>query len=411
MVLLSELPAEVLDSIFTFVYEKGSTPLYLDQANLRNLALVSKQFLPVARSFLYFRPLTFGIFPTIEKARLLLSALEANDRELGKLVYDLQHLVEWSGSLSTSDANSGPPRFAHPPRSFTWYLSMLSACPNLVNSDLTFPTANSLSQVIDALSSSPQSTIKSASIIGSVQDLSMYRVPHQLVLKALREPALSQLVDLKLRDIEDDESDGPAAVNIRLRSLEARGLWLDSRQAKQYLPIDPSRLRILILECDPLSPLDVDYIFSHLPASIESISITSPQKASPSFANSPPIPHEPFSRFYKLSSLTLGGFFGPSNDLLDVLGSSCLFLSKVDFEDSFWRMDEGVVPVQPTAFDLAGVLDFDRVTASLELMSQLSRINFGILPPAVAEDSHFKQLVAKLKKRKIKVRYTSCHFV
>ncbi|GAA5979117.1 hypothetical protein JCM5350_007072 [Sporobolomyces pararoseus] len=411
MVLLSELPAEVLDLIFTFVYEKGSTPRYLDQANLRSLALVSKQFLPLARTFLYFRPLTFGIFPTIEKARLLLSALEANDCELGRLVHDLQHLVEWTGSLSTSDSNSGPPRFDHPPRSFSWYLSILSACPNLVNVDLTFPTGNSFSKVVDALSSSPQRTIKSASIIGSLQDFSMYRVPHQNVFKALREPALSQLVDLKLRDIEDDESNGPAAVDVRLRSLEVRGLWLTSRQAKQYLPIDPSRLRILILECDPLAPLDIDYIFSHLTNSIETISITSPQKTSPSFANSPSIPSEPFSRFHKLSSLTLGGFFGPSNDLIDVLGTSCTLLSNLDLEDSFWRTDEGVVPVQPTAFDLAGVLDFDRVTTSLELMTRLTRINFGNLPPAVAKDSLFKQLRAELKTRKIKVDYTSCHFV
>jgi hypothetical protein len=235
----------------------------------------------------------------------------------------------------------------------------------------------------------------------------MYRVPHRLVFKALRQPPLSRVTHLKLQDIEDDESDGPAAVNLQLESLEVRGLWITTRQAKQYLPVDSSSLRIFILECDPQVSHDIDYILSHLSPSIEIISITSPDRVDFShfnqLRNSPSIPHEPFARFFNLVELTLEGFHGPTSGLMEILGVHCSRLKVINFQRSIWRKDETFSDHGRSAARVPREVALERITTGLESLVNLSRVVLGEPPVEYRSQEPFLALLAKLSKKGIDV--------
>ncbi|GAA5839594.1 hypothetical protein JCM3766R1_000911 [Sporobolomyces carnicolor] len=96
---LSNLPDELIETIFSFVREKAAAPGPATQQTLVSLALTSKRFVSIARSFLYFRPiLPFGYRRvTWSKAVALYSALSS---PLGHLVTSLEGIVDFATSLS-----------------------------------------------------------------------------------------------------------------------------------------------------------------------------------------------------------------------------------------------------------------------------------------------------------------------
>ncbi|GAA5824857.1 hypothetical protein JCM5353_006926 [Sporobolomyces roseus] len=51
------LPEEILELIFSQVYDKAASPTPASQSTFASLCLVSKQYLPIARSHLYYRPI------------------------------------------------------------------------------------------------------------------------------------------------------------------------------------------------------------------------------------------------------------------------------------------------------------------------------------------------------------------
>lgn len=133
---------------------------------LSNLCLVSRSFLPVARRFLYERPLrgfyrrnrprAVAVANVLDRAVPLLEALQANRGYLGGLVKDLSDLASIYALLASAEDSIDARSFQQrgQTKAFSWELAMISACGQASTVAVGFDSVLQLPKLFRALASS-----------------------------------------------------------------------------------------------------------------------------------------------------------------------------------------------------------------------------------------------------------------
>ncbi|GAA6032141.1 hypothetical protein JCM8097_007093 [Rhodosporidiobolus ruineniae] len=154
-VTLDTLPEDVLDLIFRFIeddFDEADGQARLSTFN--GLCLVCRALLPVGRAYLYVDPLV-SEDRTWERALSLSSSLEATECALGRFVHNWTFLPRWSHALAQAEAPASLPfQIRTHSKAYSWFLAVLSICPNLTAVGIAFRTSAQLASTLEALSPS-----------------------------------------------------------------------------------------------------------------------------------------------------------------------------------------------------------------------------------------------------------------
>ncbi|GAA5850531.1 hypothetical protein JCM5353_009026 [Sporobolomyces roseus] len=387
------LPEDVLEIIFDFVHDKNYAPTPESQSTFASLALVSKTFLHLARTRLYYRPVN----DSATRSTALLRTLQISS-QLGEAVRVLA---------------SDP---------FEWELFLdrfLRLTPNLSTLILLFFLPPDVSKVAQALGG--PLTIKELKIAlhwpsGPGQ--------HSLVAKIISLPQLSSIEKLELT-----LGDSPS-------SMRLIGMVGPLHQAKTEPFIFPPFLQSLILRVpsnalDDLLPTLANQgslrnfeligatlsssqllrLLNSLPQELASFSIGTGLRDkrinNSSYREDSDLPALPLNSFRSLpclTSLTLAQSQGPSLEFLHVLASSCSHLVKINFIGSLW------ISVRPIALSVSDKDHFDTVfpqaaiTLALLSFKNLRYVHSGYLRHPDEPDS-YRMLKDSLESRRIFVEW------
>ncbi|GAA5827024.1 hypothetical protein JCM5353_008893 [Sporobolomyces roseus] len=409
------LPTEVLDLVFSFVRCKSSAPTRQSQRNLAALALTSRNFLPLAREYLYYRPLVLKR-QSWKKGLKLIDSLTMNGRLLGKMVRSLKGLLSWINVLRQFD-----PDFPLPYQSrgctaaFSWYLQILRLCPRLQEAVLYFTTELELGKVLASIDSA-SSTLRHVGF--KTLSRSELRQPSivtylDLVQKALEGKQLRSVETLYLGSIHVNYS--VPVLPLIAPLLTCLIIKETSRQANmlQLLPHDLSQLLVLRLTFRT-HLVDLNPILSRIEDTIKDISIIRPSVSAIPFAIddypfpplTPAIPIDHFLRFAHLRSLKLSGFIGPSLALIQRLSSSCQQLTSLDFSDSFWISHNSSIPQPPSPQYFKAVFPEDLIIKELRELRHLKTLNLGTLPTTDEDDC--ERLEREMETRGIGFEWERC---
>ena len=187
-------PDEILELIFSQVHDKTARPTRQSvsplspstqviltqsmrtvepQGTFASLCLASKQFLPIARSDLYYRPI-----PSMEASWTHTIALHASlITHLARLVRSLHGIVEFVGGIEHDTGPNFPLSFELRgyTKWFSLYHALVSACPRLVAVDLSCDTMQALNAILEALEHSVPTLVSSAEVSGASMIISVRR--------------------------------------------------------------------------------------------------------------------------------------------------------------------------------------------------------------------------------------------
>ncbi|GAA5907555.1 uncharacterized protein JCM6883_001246 [Sporobolomyces salmoneus] len=380
------LPDELLESIFSYIHEKSAEPSPESQQTFAALALTSKRFLPLARSYLYYRPVPKASTATWDQALALYSALSSH---LGQLVVSLEGIVEYTAKIGTFE-EPGPLSFQLRgfTKTFSFYHAIVDQCPRLVIIELSFKSRQNGRKLFKAVAKS-KSTLETV-VFEDASTKSHDLIAPELIVWALEQDALQRVENVIVGNVEFGlQSYRPPSTGLDVKSFISTYTFLDN--LTEFLPRDPTSLRDVSIESEVLDQDDVEWILRYIPNALKKLRLHSSayDGAHPSsfdkylgtfYASIPP---SDFVRFTSLTHLSLRYFEGPSLDLLDVLSSSCgSTLLLLDLSHCKWipsRIATSAVPIVKTSL-ISCIVDPDDLLDRLREFQKLLRVHLGFLP-------------------------------
>ncbi|GAA5839650.1 hypothetical protein JCM3766R1_000929 [Sporobolomyces carnicolor] len=408
------LPDELVEIIFSFVRQKTAPPDQESHQTFASLALTSRRFVMLARSYLYFRPILQPFrHVTWEKAIALCSALSSR---LGRLVNSLEGIVDFVSEVGTLVEPRTPLSFqlAREGRegyteAFSLYYALLKACPKLVYAELIFNSSDHLAKLTEALDSS-MSSLETLKFTNSRFSYG-YRIDTDLLLVALDRIKFRKTPNLEVGDVYGSHRGGPPSIVIPVASIS----FFHGSYHTRLLPQDPSALKSCSVHGSYLTAEKLQWLFDYLPASITVVSVSeSGDIADVELAEYMDdvydafVPAETFSRFACLSHLTLQGSDGPSLDPLKNLTSSAASLVRLDLTKSTWIPSPSArVSPSRSGSSITGLVDPHDLLDHLLKFEKLRSIELGILP-TTSNDSYAIVKEELEQKRGIKVDWQLC---
>ncbi|GAA6016829.1 hypothetical protein JCM11491_001820 [Sporobolomyces phaffii] len=378
----------------------------MSQTTFASLCRASKRFLPLARSFLYYRPISPTSTVTWKRALALLASLSS---ATGHLVVSLDGIVDYVAEIGTLEEPRFPLSFQlqGETEAFSLYHAILEACPRLETVDFICTTKQHLSKLLRALdrSSSTLNTVKFANS-PFARD---YRINTVYARMALKRKQMRGIKHVCLDGVlsSSRRSDDPLT-DLTLESFSLRLYSITNHQRLQFFPRDPSNLKTFSIELASFSFIGLSWILDYLPDTLSELSLSHYDllgRSVPDLGNYTGTAHPHHSIFAKLTSLTnlsMHDVHDLSLDLLDVLVSSSPLLSTLDFAGSRW------VPPQTSASNptrvgdtITGVFDPDDGLARLTKFQHLRRAHLGYLPTTNRQT--YARLVATMNERKVNV--------
>ncbi|GAA5994545.1 hypothetical protein JCM5350_006394 [Sporobolomyces pararoseus] len=383
------------------------------------ISLTCQRFLPLARRRLYRRPrfvlnedsATESISTSSEeRSRIgnrrlskLLSTLEANDRELGKLVRSLDDLVNWTirfgdlykGRLFKEERGGGLNPIT------TWFLGMLGACPSLVQVQLYFNTATQLSMITRALEPSTE-TLRTL-VLQNPTQLYGSRVSHSegitatLVHSALSNPVSANVDALHLVGISNCYQPTTRTMDLKLKSLSIQSINRTETtfgEVAQFFPLDASHLETLSLQLDHMSSEEITGVVDRLSSRIRrlALQISFGTDMIPPYRNSYldcceaypfsdiPIESFAFTRLSSLAVLVFRNLSGPSVQLLDAITSTSPLLEILDFMKCQWISNTPSIRHETRKSYFDSIFPIDEILRLLRRLPRLASLEFGNLP-------------------------------
>ncbi|GAA6032137.1 hypothetical protein JCM8097_007091 [Rhodosporidiobolus ruineniae] len=424
-VTLDTLPGDVLDLIFQFLEADlreeeerririGGSIAPLRLKTLRRFCLVNRALLPVARRFLYARPLDRNDM-IWKHALSLVTALSANNNALGRLVRSLTNLALFESDLRDDREPASMPSCMHEyfrtqPMAYSWLLAMLAACPHLNKVDLVFETSAEIKLVLRALRPSLP-TLRSMEIVS----VSSYKLDRSHLRRFFRKLGLKELDHFELR-FGTAAPAKPCRIPLRLRSLSL-ALHEGTVPLYHFLPPQPSYLRSLRLDSvDPNTPPhEILALFLLAGASLTTLYLDTAQTTrwgpcpcSVSDFNPPQtvfLPEGLFSRLPTIRHLTLHHCCGLTIESIRALSNSSPNLVKLDLRACCWNDND------PDPDDDDWDWDFDHL--SLEELAnvfrsfrQLKYVEVGRIP--LETDGEPTMLKSALEAQGVEVVGRSC---
>ncbi|GAA5958978.1 hypothetical protein JCM3765_000791 [Sporobolomyces pararoseus] len=407
------LPNELLESIFDFVHDKTAESTRLSQNTFASLALTSKQFLPLARSHLYYRPIFSSYYAvTWDKAIRLATSLSSSS--LGHLVVSFEGVVDFVSRIGNlaEPVTSLPFQLRGYTKTFSLYYKLLASCPNLGSVEMIFNSKQHFSKLLQALKPS-LSTLKTVSFKNSIYS-AQYRTSVDLVQAALRRAEMENVENLAVENITGTDSSEPST-SLTLKSFHYKnpdGLLLDS---KSFFPMNTTSLTSFKIELLSIGQQSLNWIFNYLPSTIKQISIFAidgSYQSPPALDEYQPtivysIPLSTLSRFASLQQLVVKGFDGPSLAHLEALATSSPNLTLLDFSYSCWiRSPTSTVSPVFNGSSISFLADPDDLILRLTKLEKLRFANLGWLPTLKRET--YKNLEDELKVKGVKVEWGVC---
>ncbi|GAA5954605.1 hypothetical protein JCM3765_003828 [Sporobolomyces pararoseus] len=413
---ISCLPNELLESIFDFVHDKTAEPTITSQKTFASLALTSKLFLPLARSRLYYRPISPSTPVSWRSALYLVAALTT---PLGNLVVSLEGIVDFVAQIGQLDEPSYRLSFqlVGYTKTFSLYYKILSSCRQLVSVEIICDSTKHLSKLLNALHHSIPTlrTVKFANSVYSGE----YCIDGDLVCQALSRLSAWSIDKVILDNVDYSRlSDNPLGP-LALQSFSIKSSLRVILAFKQIFPRDSTSLSSISVETNMSSESDLIWIFEYLPSTLRQLTLEAndshmygwhpPQSLQHYQLHvCPSLPPSKLSRFTSLTRVSLRGFDGPSLTLLDTLVSSSPGITLLRFECSHWV---NLLP-SSTSFPIVddsipSLLDPDALLSCLLKFEKLKSVHLGVLPTKKRET--FRELEEEMEeKRGIKVEWQLC---
>ncbi|GAA5825837.1 hypothetical protein JCM5353_002453 [Sporobolomyces roseus] len=394
------LPTEILDIVFSQVHLKTAAPTSESQATFSSLCLTSKHFLPLAREYLYYRPIRVEL----DKARWTQAlALEntLSNIQLSRLVHSLEGLVRWSKMSSFKDHHAVSSGSLHhtptSPAGFDYIVRVLGGCNQLIEVDVFFKSSEDLALVAQALQKS-RSSLRTVRFLGKTSPMSGPPITDDLVHEALRLSPFEQIDKLELDDIHTPHRNASSAPAILLR-LKSLRIWQveNLNCIPQFFLANPTSLTTFAIRLP--DPNDARLREGgawppHRPTRSEYI-----------YKLGPELPLDLVSRFTSLRSLSLNEFRGPSLAFLDLLSISSPSLISMDFTYSFWITNDILDVSSHTSFAHSIFPETD-ILRILQAFNALRYIHFGYLPHHDRE--HYETFTSDLNARGVEMEWIEC---
>ncbi|GAA5838141.1 hypothetical protein JCM5353_001510 [Sporobolomyces roseus] len=398
---IPKVPDDVLDSIFDYLDDASfynerqpGSSISSAQHTFTILCLVSKRFLPLARSHLYCRPFPASLHADGSTASALLSSLVKQRGYLGTMVRSLNGLISYVLRLRVeSNTSSAIPGI------FVWYLSILRACPEVIELDLTFDHPDRLTRVLEVLQR-PNPNLR---IVNFANPYGGTRQPipltEELARTALQDPIFRRIEKLSLQSLESVELDlelDPDAVppsypplDLLLRSLSINELYRKYPHPCPISLVNSSALTHFDLTISVDSVATLPLYLTPLPSTLEHMTINIVPKEELSSVSSYNarlsdeirLPLDTFSRFTDLRSLALRHYTGPHLLLLHQIITSCTQLLRIDLKGCVWVGDdvERVAGRKREEYRYA-VFPLADIHKELLSLQSLKRVHLGNVP-------------------------------
>ncbi|GAA5979195.1 hypothetical protein JCM5350_007096 [Sporobolomyces pararoseus] len=404
------LPNELLESIFDFIHDKTAEPTPMSRRTFASLALTSKQFLPLARSHLYYRPIFNVANHSWHRALALASSLSI----LGHLVVSLEGIVDFVSRIGNLNdpSTSLPFQLRGFTKTFSLYYKMLNSCTNLVSVELIFNSKQHLSKLFQALKPS-SSSLKTVAFKNSAFS-TKYRASVELVQAALRRAEVRNIENLVIQRIGTIDS-GEPSTTLSLKSVQCMNLDASLAGSKTFLPTNASSLTTFTIKVRFVNQQSLNWIFNYLPVTVQNISVISynphddyvPGIDNYETTTTSSIPLPVVSRFTSLRRLALKGFNGPSLAHLEALATSSPNLLRLDFSDSCWIRSPGSSssPIF-NGSSISLLADPEDLLLQLEKIEKLEYVHLGYLPTLKWET--YQDLEERMKAKGVEVKWKVC---
>ncbi|GAA5958912.1 hypothetical protein JCM3765_000773 [Sporobolomyces pararoseus] len=418
----SSLPEELIDLVAFEVRDSASSD------GLAKFCLVSRQTLLSARRALYEEPFVdkekWHTTAIASRAKRFLASLQAKQGQLGGLVRNTSGIYSafwyWrsffivSGKIYKSEGEEEEEEEAD--HRETWYLDVLRTCPNLQKVDILFWSDRVLESTLQAIKASI-STIQhiklcGADIFARSEQLPQPSTAFRLFRLYLTRPLLHFEIDSLLWS--DESSTSTFKVPLDTRSFS---MTLDSSLADRIPENFPSpqvstsleKVNILLIgDPEPTATLPLPsisklfgrsikkfFVIYYIPIArlrLDSYGLQHPGSS---------LPPDLFSEFPQLVNLKLGGFRGPSQELLETLSDSAPLLRYLDFTRSVWISLSDSASALPDE-----VFPEHKVVETLRKFKHLQFIHLGVLP--TRNHGRYAWIVDEMKKCGVSVESEVC---
>ncbi|GAA5954583.1 hypothetical protein JCM3765_003821 [Sporobolomyces pararoseus] len=412
------VPNELLDQIFDLIHDKSAEPtrelaslalaatrlgtserfslrinpvcVAESQQTFASLARTSKLFLPLARSYLYHRPIFPSSSVSWNKAISLVNSISS---PLGQLVVSLDGIADFVLALETLHRPivDLPFKLQGYSAVFSFYYKVFEGSPHLSSVEIIADSMRHLNKLLKALTRQ-QPTLKAVKFGNRAQD--SHHISEQRVLRALQSKQLQTIENLVLENVDQGQPqyifEGPSIpLSVKSFSLisSIRDMFLSRLTA--LFPKDPSSLRQISIEIDDPSLDCHKWILRCVPPTLTDISFTGLEEAEYGYfrpeledyleSELPSLSGLTFRRFSSLATLSLHNFHGPSINLLKSLTTSSPLLSHLDFSKCRWE-SSSPGPITISNDTIYGIVDPDELKAALLKMGNLKKIHLGVLP-------------------------------
>ncbi|GAA6016778.1 hypothetical protein JCM11491_001804 [Sporobolomyces phaffii] len=385
----------------------------MSQPTFASLCRASKRFLPLARSFLYYRPISPTSTVTWKRARALLASLSS---ATGQLVVSLEGIVDYVAELGTLKEPRLHLSFQLRglTKALSLYIALLSACPRLVTVELIFNSSQHWTKLLKALTKS-RPTLQTVVFANSRYSRD-YQITTELACSAMNHSQLSGIQNVVLRHISRTVSVREPAVSLTLGSFTLQTVEvLDF--FKVLFPRDPSALQSFSLQTEAMSQYFLSWILEYLPDSLQDLSIDVNDDYPPpslfdyEYRRIRSLDPSHFAHLTSLTRLCLQGFQGPSLDLLDQLASSCATLSELDFARSPWvpssvTRSSSVSAPRHGHYWIMGVADPRDLLARLVKFARLRHAHLGYLP--TMSRARYAEMLDEMARRGVEIEWQPC---
>lgn len=370
------------------------------QHTITILCLVSKRFLPLARSHLYRRPFSASLPPDWSTASALLASLVKTRGHLGSHVKSLYGIISYTNRRYCT---VGKERYVSGGY-HDWYLAVVRACPNLIEIDLAADTEEELTQLMEALRK-PCSELVTVNFVNFGGRSNPLATSDRLARKALQDPALRNVQEISLHRLKVDLDDSTPIITQRITSLSIDDNYRDHSRAQQLMPLDCSNLIHFELTTWIRYPHIVTYL-ALLPSTIRDVSLNIRDdrdvKVYFDYTSRPAddlrIPYDALSSFPDLLSFSLYQFPTLSRSLLDTLLDSSPLLVSIDFKRSVWVLEQPHDNQVPWVHHCEDVFPLSEIIVTLKRFKFLRRVRLGHVPS-------LEQVVIGLEEAKGKVDF------
>ncbi|GAA5954602.1 hypothetical protein JCM3765_003827 [Sporobolomyces pararoseus] len=404
------VPNELLEQIFDLIHDKSAEPTPESQQTFASLARTSKLFLPLARSYLYYRPISPLDPVAWSKTLCLISSLAS---PLGQLVVSLEGITEFVTMIGTLDESlvALPFSLTRHTKTFSIYCKILSSFANLAFLELFSNSTLHLPEIFDALKHSAH-TLKTIKFTGLTLPPCASNTL-KTVLSALKSKELRKAENLVFDGIATASNwNNAPSVPLPLKTISIRNPFGSLHSVKQYFPLDPSKLTSFSFETSRIDVEDLDWIFDCLPSTLKKVSLavqdwSSTMRLVSYFERIPThaLPSLDFSRFPVLTHLSLRGFSGPSLSLINNLASHSPNLSSIDFSGCTCIYSSISTLTKDSILNL---VDPRELLSRLLELKQLLRAHLGFLPTRQRET--YKAVEEEIKaQRRVQVEWDLCY--